>query len=74
VITDIETAKFWIVEFCPSVGSYSGTLEPYSFLGNCASIVEKTPNSDLFFDRQKEHIAHAMRMIAGSILRIIHLQ
>ena len=74
MITDIETAKFWIVEFCPSVGSYSGTLEPYSFLGNYASIVEKTPNSDLFFDRQKEHIAHAMRMIAGSILRIIHLQ
>jgi hypothetical protein len=65
-MTDIEKAKFWIVEFCPSVGGYRGTLEPYPFLADYASVIEKTPNSDLFFDRQKEHIAHAMRMIAGS--------
>jgi len=65
-MTDIEKAKLWIVEFCPSVGSYSGTFEPYPFLSNYADVIEKTPNSDLFFDRQKEHIAHAMRMIAGS--------
>jgi hypothetical protein len=66
MLPDIEKAKFWIVECCPFVGAYSGTLEPYEFIGRYADAIEKATASDLFFERQKEHIGHAMRMIANS--------
>ncbi len=65
-LPDIEKAKLWIVEWCPFVVGYSGTGEPYEFIGRYAGVIAKATASDLFFERQKEHIGYAMSMIAHS--------
>jgi hypothetical protein len=63
-MTNSDEAAGYIRTHCPYIGSYAGDSSPFSFLARVTEEMAAAPNTDLFPDRYKEHVAYAIGMVA----------
>ena len=61
-----QLAADFIVRCCSRIGAYQGSGEPHMFLAETASRMQKSAPSTVFPERYKEHVAHAVGMVASS--------
>jgi len=62
-----EEAIGYITSCCPRVGSFSGSVAANHYLAGVAEAIRESSPTDLFPDRYKEHVSHALMMVAGSM-------
>ena len=56
----------FLVSFCDHVGAFHGTSEPLWLLQSFAEELKSSPNEQIYGERRREHVAHAINMITTS--------
>jgi hypothetical protein len=64
MMTSSDEAAGYIRTQCRYIGSYPGDGSPYAFLARVAEDMVAAPPTNLFPHRYKEHVAHAVGMVA----------
>lgn len=63
-MTGSDEAAGYIRTHCPHMGSYAGDGAPHKFLARVEEEMNAASPTPLFPDRYKEHVAHAIGMVA----------
>jgi len=61
-----DEAIQYLTTCCKRIGAFSGN-HPFAFLKNVASQIDKSKPSKVFPARYKEHVAHAVDMVASNL-------
>jgi hypothetical protein len=64
-VSSSDEAVEYIKTHCKHLGRYHGDGSPQRFLARIAAEMAVAPHTDLFPDRYKEHVVHALAMVAG---------